>query len=224
MVPHHIIIVGSEKGGVGKTILSRLLLCYLASRVGGVDYRAYDAQTPGGILKRFHPDRTELVDVMKSDGQLRIFDSLRPRQVTVIDLAAGQLEFMLRLVGELNFLEDVKFGRLKITVMHVIGSTLASFDEIRRVADLVEGSRHFLVANHINEAAYLGLTAEHRAAASGLVTITKLNELAAETVDQAGVSFDDYCGNETNSRTLRGYIEAWKRKAFAEFGSVGLIG
>jgi hypothetical protein len=221
MVPH-IIIVGADKGGVGKTMLSRLLLCYLERRLE-LEHRAFDCQWPNGILKRFHPDKTEVIDIGRSDDHVKIFDTLKPNQVTVIDLAAGQLAYALGLVGELGYLEDVRRGLIKITVLHVIGSTKASFDEIRIVASMVAGARHFLVTNRINDAGFLGLTPELRGLAAGVINIQQLNHLAAEHVDHAGVSFSNFTANDANSLTLRRYVEAWRPKAFAELDAVRLL-
>src|SRR3954454_3525577 len=47
-----LIVVGADKGGVGKTSLSRVLIDYLQTQ--GIAVRAFDAEFPRGTLKRFH--------------------------------------------------------------------------------------------------------------------------------------------------------------------------
>src|SRR5450631_1734764 len=116
----------------------------------GATYRAFDTEAPAGVLKRFCPDKTEVVDLTRSDGQMRVFDTLKNAQVTIIDVRAGLLSPTLKMLAETGFLAGVKEGRLKISVLHVLGNTQASFDEIKAMAALVEGSKHFLVTNHIN--------------------------------------------------------------------------
>ena len=56
-----VVLVGADKGGVGKTIVARTLLDYLEAKK--VPARAFDTEAPKGTLKRFHPDRTDVVDV-----------------------------------------------------------------------------------------------------------------------------------------------------------------
>ena len=56
-----LIVVGADKGGVGKTTVSRALLDYLAAR--NVLTRAFDTEYPRGTLKRFYPAVTDVVDV-----------------------------------------------------------------------------------------------------------------------------------------------------------------
>jgi hypothetical protein len=215
-----VIIVGADKGGVGKTTISRTLMDYF--RHQSVTFRGFDTEAPLGVLKRFFPDKVEVVDLTKSDGQMRVFDTLKDAQVTIIDVRAGLLSPTLKMLAETGFLDGVKEGRLKITVLHVIGSTQASFDEIKATAALVEGSKHYLVTSRVNDASYLGLSAEMKGIAAGVIDITKLNELAADHVDQAGVGFDAFVADENNSGVLRGYVKAWMGRVFQEFDAARL--
>src|SRR5450755_3492736 len=56
-----VIVVGTDKGGVGKTTVSRTLLDYFDGN--NIPTRAFDTESPRGTLKRFHPDVTEIVDM-----------------------------------------------------------------------------------------------------------------------------------------------------------------
>ena len=168
-------------------------------------------------------DKCEIVDLARSDGQIRVFDTLKPDQVTIIDCQAGSLTPTLRTLSAIGFLDNVKRGRLKITVLHVLGSTHASLEEIKTVSGLVDGAKHVLVKNHINEGSYLGLSDELRAAANGgVINIQKLDELVADHVDRAGVLFDAFAKNDVNSRVMRGYVNSWLDKVFAEYDSIRL--
>src|ERR1019366_5963466 len=199
-----VIIVGADKGGVGKTMISRTLMDYYKAQ--GAEYRAFDTEAPLGVLKRFHFNKTEVVDLTKSDGQMRVFDTLKDAQVTIIDVRAGLLSPTLKTLAEIGFLDGVKEGRLKITVLHVLGSTQASFDEIKAIAELVEGSKHYLVVNHVNDASYLGLSDAMKKIGEGVIDIGKLNELAAEHVDDVGIGFETFASDEKQSAVLRGYV------------------
>ena len=82
-----IILVGADKGGVGKTTVTRTLLDYLAAQ--DIPLRAFDTEAPKGTLKRFHPDVTDVVDVTSAADQMKIFDTINAAEVTVIDVRAG---------------------------------------------------------------------------------------------------------------------------------------
>jgi len=61
-----VIVVGADKGGVGKTTVSRTLLDYFSAN--NVATRAFDTESPRGTLKRFHPEITEIVDRVSKIG------------------------------------------------------------------------------------------------------------------------------------------------------------
>ena len=90
-----VILVGADKGGVGKTTVARTLLDYFGAHQ--TPTRAFDTESPRGTLKRFHPDLTEVVDVTEVADQMKIFDTLgsAAARVTVIDVRAGLLSSTL---------------------------------------------------------------------------------------------------------------------------------
>src|SRR5664279_4070722 len=86
-----VILVGADKGGVGKTTVARTLLDYFGAH--NKPTRAFDTESPRGTLQRFHPAVTEIVDVLQVPDQMKIFDTLgnAAAKVTVIDIRAGLL-------------------------------------------------------------------------------------------------------------------------------------
>ncbi len=91
-----VILVGADKGGVGKTTVARTLLDYFGAHQTRT--RAFDTESPRGTLKRFHPTVTEVVDVTSVPDQMKIFDTLgnAEAKVTIIDVRAGLLSSTLQ--------------------------------------------------------------------------------------------------------------------------------
>ena len=91
-----VVLVGADKGGVGKTTVSRTLLDYFTARK--VPVRAFDTEYPKGTLKRFHPEITDIVDVTAVPDQMKIFDTLdaSDAQITLIDVRAGLMSPTLK--------------------------------------------------------------------------------------------------------------------------------
>jgi hypothetical protein len=216
----HIIFAGSDKGGVGKTTIARALADYYTAK--GLQWRGFDTESPLGNLKRFYPDQTEIVDFTRSDGQMTALDTLRSAAVTIIDLRAGLLSPTLKMLGEIGFLNAVAEGKLRITLLHVLGSVHASFAEIASTVQLARAAKLILVKNHANDASYLGLSDDMKKSGAGMIEIPKLNDLAAEHVDAAGVGFDHFCRNESNSLVLSGYVRSWLAGVFKQFDSAKL--
>src|ERR1700754_4244025 len=125
-----VILVGADKGGVGKTTVSRTLLDYFAAN--RIPTRAFDTEAPRGTLKRFHPDVTEIVDITSTSDQMKIFDTLSSTdaQITVIDVRAGLLSPTLRALNDIGFLDAARKGQLTFAVFHILGPSVASLDEI----------------------------------------------------------------------------------------------
>src|SRR5579885_2250183 len=82
-----LIIVGADKGGVGKTTVARALLDFLERR--GIPVRAFDGQNPNGDLVRFAAS-AEIVDLRRLEDQVRIFDAVGEKP-TLLDLPAGMI-------------------------------------------------------------------------------------------------------------------------------------
>ena len=114
-----VIVVGADKGGVGKTTVSRTLLDYFSAN--NVPTRAFDTESPRGTLKRFHPDITEIVDMTTTSDQMKIFDTLNAASpsVTVIDVRAGLLSPALASLRDIGFLDAAKAGQITFAVFHI---------------------------------------------------------------------------------------------------------
>ena len=145
-----VIVVGADKGGVGKTTVSRTLLDYFSAN--NVLTRAFDTESPRGTLKRFHPDVTEIVDMTTTSDQMKIFDTLNAvsPSVTVIDVRAGLLSPALASLRDIGFLDAAKSGQITFAVFHILGPSIASLDEIAETSSFMTGARYFLVKNFIN--------------------------------------------------------------------------
>src|SRR3954464_14502966 len=149
-----VIVVGADKGGVGKTTVSRTLLDYFSAN--NVPTRAFDTESPRGTLKRFHPDITEIVDMTTTSDQMKIFDTLNATSpsVTVIDVRAGLLSPALASLRDIGFLDAAKAGQITFAVFHILGPSIASLDEIAETAGFMGGAKYFLVKKFINDAQF----------------------------------------------------------------------
>src|SRR5579862_2854543 len=231
-----VIVVGADKGGVGKTTVSRSLLDYFTAH--HVATRAFDSEAPKGTLKRFHPDITEIVDVTMVPDQMRIFDTLSnsDANVTVIDVRAGLLSPTLRSLRDIGFLDAVKKGQITFVVFHILGSSIASLNEIEETAPFVTDAKYFLVKNFINNTSFFEWDqATHASYFKKLkdaitITIPKLNEMAYEQVELASVPFLTFVANKNQkgeaanySFVLRGYVRHWLGNVWAEYDRVKLL-
>ncbi|MFD2184601.1 hypothetical protein [Rhodoplanes azumiensis] len=228
-----VVLVGADKGGVGKTTVARTLLDYLLARK--LPTRAFDTESPKGTLKRFHPDITEIVDITTVPDQMRIFDSLSDAQVTVIDVRAGLLTPTLRALRDIGFTDAARKGQISLTLFHILGPSISSLEEIAETAEHVSGTKYHLVKNFINNTSFFEwdqATYDNyfkRLQGVSEITIPKLNEMAAEQVELASVPFLTFVANKTAkaetanySFVLRGYVRYWLSHVWAEYDRIKL--
>jgi hypothetical protein len=229
-----VIIVGADKGGVGKTTVMRTLLDYFLARK--VPTRAFDTEAPKGTLKRFHPDVTDVVDVTRIPDQMQIFDTLSDNAVTLIDVRAGLLSPTLTALRNIGFIDAAKKGQITLSVFHVLGPSIASLDEIVETSDVANDVRYFLVKNFINnthffewdQATYNSYFKRIKDAVE--ISIPKLNEMACEQVELASVPFLTFIANKkangesaAYSFVLRGYVRHWLGHVWAEYDRIKLV-
>jgi len=220
-----VILVGADKGGVGKTTVTRALLDYLAAK--GIPARPFDTEYPNGVLVRFAG--ADVVDITRVKDQMRIFDDASADTVSVVDLRAGLLSVTIDALDESKLLDEVRAGRMNLVLLHVLGATYASMQEVTAAAKRIGGGcSHFLVKNHINATEF---TADEKNDAERLIAkmaevtvhVPQMKADAYQAVDTAGGSFVQFC-QQGPSVVLRGLVRSWSEKVWAEFDRVGLIG
>jgi hypothetical protein len=206
-----VILIGADKGGVGKTTVARALLDYFGMR--HVPARAFDTEWPRGTLQRFHPDVTEVVDVASVSDQMKIFDTVQSAEakVTVIDVRAGLLSSTLQALNNIGFIELGKTGQITLAMFHILGPSIASLEEIAETARFVGEADYFLVKNHINETSFFEWDPAtyksyfKRIKDTEEITIPKLNEMSCEQVEVAGVPYVSFVAN----RNAKGETANW---------------
>ena len=230
-----IVLIGADKGGVGKTTVARTLLDYFAQH--GVRARAFDTEVPRGTLKRFHPDVTDVVDINYVPDQMRIFDTVNSTDATVslIDVRAGLLSPTLRALRNIGFIDAARKGEITFVVFHILGPSIASLDEIAETAAYLGDAKYFMVKNSINNAHFFEWDEPTHAAYFKRVpdaveiTVPTLVEMATEQVELASVPFASFIANKKQSGepgsysfVLRGYVRHWLGNVWAEYDRVRL--
>jgi hypothetical protein len=199
-----VIIVGSDKGGVGKTMIARALLDFLKDK--GVRPSVFDTEPDPGVLRRFYK-YAKPVDVGAVRGQMEVFDEVASAGYTFVDIKAGGLSKVLTAMRDAGLLKDVHAGKMRMIVVHVLGSTEASLREIEAAgAVLATGGEHVLVKNHATDGQFFEWDKEiyNSFFKPGrlLIDIPHLDGMACDAVDQRATSFNDYIADESNSRIL----------------------
>ena len=228
-----VILVGADKGGVGKTMTTRTLLDYFDARK--INCRAFDTEVPRGTLKRFHPGTTDLVDITSVADQMRIFDTINSAGVTIVDIRAGLLSSTLQALDDIGFIEAARAGELVLGIVHILGPSIASLEEIGVIAPYVTAGGYFLVKNHINNTTFFDWDPAtqdsyfKQSQSMKPIIVPHLNEMACEQIELASIPFATFIADKavngkggSYSFVLRGYTRHWLNTVWAEYDRVKL--
>lgn len=218
-----LVCVASEKGGVGKTSIAKGVLEIPKLRNGNI--AVHDTETGAGDLARVI--HAKMSDIGSVKGQMQVLDNLSG--LTLVDLRAGKTFETLRAFQETRLLDDIKAGSLQLALVHVLEPSERSMREVAEVSSLLRGcGKHFLVFNHVNEGGFDDWVNDGRFATQlqkmeGVtLKIPHLTADAMEAVQMLGVGFGAFIRDNTQSRTLRGYVRSWLDTVAREVDRVGL--
>jgi len=168
---------------------------------------------------------------------MRIFDTLSTADasVTVIDVRAGMLSPTLRSLRDIGFLDAVKKAQLTFVVFHILGSSIASLNEIEETSPFTADGKYFLVKNFINNTSFFEWDQPTHSSYfkkfkdAVEITIPKLNEIAYEQVELASIPFLTFVANKgpkgesaNYSFVLRGYVRHWLGNVWGEYDRIKL--
>jgi hypothetical protein len=231
-----LIMVGADKGGVGKSTLSRLLLDYFERRE--LQCRAFDTEHPRGTLNRFYSQITDIIDLEAVADQMKVLDTMddAAQRVTVVDLKAGVLSSVLETFERIGVIDAARNGQYDLGLFHVVGPSVASLEEMAEIAKYTHGIQYIVARNFINETSFFEWDdSTYKKYFSDLqnaqeMDIPKLNEMAYEAVDLAGATFSNFVDNRTAagdpagfSFVLRGYVKKWRTDVDSKLEKLALI-
>jgi len=120
-------------------------------------------------------------------------------------------------------------------VFHILGSSIASLNEIEDTSAFTTDAKYFLVKNYFNNTSFFEWDQPTHAAYfkrfkdAVEITIPKLNEMAYEQVELASVPFLTFVANKNQkgdaanySFVLRGYVRHWLGNVWGEYDRIKL--
>ncbi|MDF1762906.1 MAG: mobilization protein MobD [Oleibacter sp.] len=117
--------VGGEKGGVGKSVMSRLLsqYCIDTQKV----YVGFDADQSHGTLTRFYPEFTQSLDISVYEDADKIFEAAVIEDVNVVvDLPAQSERFLTHWMEENDIADMFEEAEIRCIYWYVVDDGLDS--------------------------------------------------------------------------------------------------
>lgn len=188
-------LIGGEKGGVGKSVVARVLAQYFIDREQ--PFLGFDTDRSHGSLLRFYSDYASPVVADKYESLDLIVEtaSEQPDKRILVDLAAQTDEFLVKWMEESGVLEATGEAGLSLTYWHVMDNGRDSVDLLKKVLDRF-GSRlnYVIVLNQLRGENFdiLDKSGEKERALSlnaRFMTLRRLHETVINKIDAGSTSF-----------------------------------
>jgi hypothetical protein len=226
-------LIGGEKGGVGKSLMARLLAQYMIDNQ--IPFLGFDSDRSHGALLRFYSGYASsvLIDSYESLDTIVEATTENPERRVLVDLAAQTQERLTQWMDDSQLLEVAPELGLRIVYWHVMDAGKDSVVLLQRLLDR-HGTKlnYVLVLNEIRGDDFRildGSGEKDRALAMGAIVIhlKRLNEVSMIKIDASSASFWAVAnkgeGDTSGLRLLeRQRVKSWLRDAFAEIARTGV--
>ena len=225
-------LIGGEKGGVGKSLMARVLAQYMIDRE--IPFLGFDTDRSHGALMRFYSGYASPVVVDRYEALDAIVEAAveQPERRVLVDLAAQTHDPLVKWMDDAGVLNLADEMGLSICYWHVMDSGKDSVDLLRKLLDRFgTGLRYTLVRNQIrgNDFSVLELSGE-QARAQGLgakiVSIKRLHDGVINKIDAASSSFWNAKNPDGNAASLglmdRQRVKMWLRDLYREIDEAGV--
>jgi len=223
--------IGGEKGGVGKSLMARVLAQYLIDR--GEPFIGFDTDRSHGALMRFYSGYASPVIVDRYEALDAIMEAAveQPERRILVDLAAQTHDPLVRWMDDSGVLNLADESGIQIHYWHVMDTGKDSVDLLRRLLDRFGTSlKYVLVRNQVrgNDFGVLEQSGE-QARALGLgakiVSVKRLHDGAINKIDATSSSFWN-AKNGDNHAALglmdRQRVKMWLRDVYRDLDEVGV--
>ncbi|HTU58066.1 MAG TPA: division plane positioning ATPase MipZ, partial [Polyangiales bacterium] len=187
-------LVGGEKGGVGKSVVARLLAQSFIDR--GLRFAALDADQSHGSLARAYADFSQRIDLTRLDSADQILDrALGADRRVVVDLPAQSHRALRRWIDATDVLSYAREMDVRIVLWHV---TDGGFDSVAHLEQLVDdfgdSVEYVIVKNEGRSKDFSQLDASPvyarlQALRARFVSLPELDPVIMYKVDRFGTSF-----------------------------------
>lgn len=225
--------IGGEKGGVGKSLVARVLAQYCIDR--GLPFIGYDSDKSHGALMRFYSDFATpiIVDDYSSLDQMIEVAIEDPNRRIIVDLAAQTQHALVRWIEDSGLLDLAQELGLSLTYWHVMDSGRDSVDLLRKWLDEFAGQMKLvIVLNEVRSKSFRTLDESgelERALAFGaqVISIRQLHESTMQKIDSRSTSFWAAVNNTDKEATglsilERQRVRVWFQRAYEEFDTIAI--
>ncbi len=222
--------VGGEKGGVGKSVVARLLAqIFLDS---GITFVGVDADTSHGTLIRFYRDFSSAVDLSSFESADQIMDrALGAERRVIVDLPAQSARHLRKWLDTGDVVAFSREMGVRLVFWHVSDGGYDSVSQLSGVKDVLgEDVQIVIVKNHgrspnFSQLEESSLYAALVGAGTKVVDLPELEPATMYHIDRHGLSFWAAIHNTSGDWVLppmaRRRVDRWLSEARSAIETAG---
>ena len=222
--------IGGEKGGVGKSLVSRLVAQYLIDKE--LPFLGFDTDRSHGALLRFYSGFASPVLIDRYEALDSIIEAAveQPERRILVDLAAQTHDPLVKWMDESGVLDMAGESGFTITYWHVMDSGRDSVDLLKKLLDRFGARLNYVLVRNQMRGDDFGMLEQSgeqdRALGFGahVVTIKHLSDAIIQKIDASSSSFWAAQHDADKSRTGLGMMDRqrlkmWLRDAYQQIDS-----
>ncbi|EXJ13988.1 P-loop NTPase family protein [Imhoffiella purpurea] len=219
--------IGGEKGGVGKSVLARLLAQYHIDRE--MPFAAFDTDRSHGALLRFYAEFSTQIALDEVESTDLLMESaLETERNVLVDLAAQTASPLHRWIDQADIMGLASEEGIPVVFWHVIDDGADSIVLLENLFDRYgDGADYVVVRNHgrgRNFSAYDASDARTKADEMGAkhMDLPELNASSMRKIDHGGTSLWAAVNNKESGLGLmdRQRVKVWIRRAYQQLDAL----
>lgn len=224
-------LIGGEKGGVGKSMVARLVAQYLIDH--SIPFLGFDSDRSHGALLRFYAGYASPVLIDRYDSLDAIVEAAteQPERRILVDLAAQTQQSLTSWMDESQLLGLAPELGLHIRYWHVMDNGRDSVDLLRQLLDRYEQRLSYvIVQNQLRGEDFpilrqSGQLERAQGWGADVVAIKRLQDATVTKIDANSSSFWAASQSDDKSGAKLGLLErqrlrSWLKHAYDEIGRV----
>ena len=225
--------VGGEKGGVGKSMLSRLMAQYLIDTA--VPFAAFDSDRSHGTFSRFYGEYAQNAFADSYESLDRIVETAieQPGRRVLVDLAAQTHDLLVRWMDESGVLDMADVSGIAVQYWHVMDAGRDSVELLRRLLDRFgQRLQYIVVRNQLRGDDFSildrsGQLVRAKGLGARVLDIRHLHDPIVQKIDARNANFH----NAKNSQAIDGAslslmerqrLRLWMNHAYAGIAAAGV--
>lgn len=226
-------LIGGEKGGVGKSVMSRAFAQYCIDR--NIPFRGFDSDRSHGSFRRFYEQFAEHIELEDFQSLDRFAETALTTENTqvLVDLAAQSSKSLRGWMDDTGVLELFREAGISVNCWHILDDGRDSLEMLGRLLeDFKTEARYVVVLNHGRGARFDAFHASPQKAralelGAKIIEMPKLHEGSMRLVDHSNSSFWAATNPDENGSQLLGMLDrqrvkVWLRKLYSELDQLGI--